>query len=261
MEILTPDFSIDDFFNKLSCSEKKLLMLDYDGTLAPFVVDRNKAFPYPEAKEVLIKLIEHTDTRVVIVTGRAIKDIVPLLNLNFPLEIWGSHGRERLQKDGTVKAEELTPEQSKSLEKGKEVIKRLGLEDKSEFKPASVTIHWRGMDESEAGTLEGTIREEWSSIEKAPDFEIHKFDGGIELKVVGKTKGDAVKTLIEEMGSETVSAYLGDDLTDEDAFSVHKTGVNVLVRDVLRDTHADVCITPPDEMVSFLNKWLHVAGC
>ncbi len=261
MEILTPNFSVDDFFEKLSCAENKLLMLDYDGTLAPFVVDRDKAFPYPEAKELLIKIIEHTDTRVVIVTGRAIKDIEPLLNLDFTLEIWGSHGRERLQKDGTVKAEELTLEQSRSLEKGKEVIKRLGLEDKSEFKPASVTIHWRGMDDSESVKIEEKVRVEWNSIAEAPDFEIHQFDGGIELKVVGKTKGDAVKTLIEEMGSETVSAYLGDDLTDEDAFAVNKNGINVLVKDVLKETFADVRITPPDEMISFLNRWLRIAGC
>ena len=36
------------FFQKLRSASQRVLLLDYDGTLAPVVVDRNQAFPYAE---------------------------------------------------------------------------------------------------------------------------------------------------------------------------------------------------------------------
>jgi trehalose-6-phosphatase len=51
-------------------------------------------------------------------------------------------------------------------------------------------------------------------------------------------------------------AYLGDDLTDEDAFKALKgKGLSVLVRDTQRDTLADCWLTPPDELLDFLHHW------
>jgi len=53
-----------------------------------------------------------------------------------------------------------------------------------------------------------------------------------------------------------VAAYLGDDLTDEDAFKqLGQRGLKVLVRKVLRDTLADIWLEPPDELIWFLKKW------
>lgn len=51
-------------------------------------------------------------------------------------------------------------------------------------------------------------------------------------------------------------AYLGDDLTDEDAFQALDTrGLRVLVRDALRPTAADIWLQPPDELLDFLRSW------
>ena len=35
------------FLERLKTANKRMLLLDYDGTLAPFRVDRDHAFPYP----------------------------------------------------------------------------------------------------------------------------------------------------------------------------------------------------------------------
>jgi trehalose-6-phosphatase len=51
-------------------------------------------------------------------------------------------------------------------------------------------------------------------------------------------------------------AYLGDDLTDEDAFRALKgKGLSVLVRKESRTTEADCWLKPPDELLDFLKKW------
>ncbi|NIP26121.1 MAG: trehalose-phosphatase, partial [Phycisphaerae bacterium] len=76
----------------------------------------------------------------------------------------------------------------------------------------------------------------------------------LELRVPGRDKGDAVGTILAEMNQDAVTAYLGDDLTDEDAFKAIKgKGIGILVREELRSTAADVWIRPPEELLTFLS--------
>jgi len=66
----------------------------------------------------------------------------------------------------------------------------------------------------------------------------------------------AVETVIAEEG-DTAAAYLGDDLTDEDAFyAIKGKGFSVLVRREWRPTIADVWIIPPEELLSFFDRWI-----
>jgi trehalose-phosphatase len=86
---------------------------------------------------------------------------------------------------------------------------------------------------------------------------LHEFDGGLELRLPGITKGDVVRTVLDESHDEAVSAYLGDDTTDEDAFeAIAGRGLSVLVRPELRPTKAELWLKPPDELFSFLRRWL-----
>jgi trehalose-6-phosphatase len=59
------------------------------------------------------------------------------------------------------------------------------------------------------------------------------------------------------MSGDVAAAYLGDDLTDEDAFKAIKgKGIGVLVRSELRPTAADIWLTPPKDLLEFLSVWL-----
>ena len=108
MEIINPQFNLESFFNNLASAQKRALMLDYDGTLAPFRVEREKAVPYPGVRETLNRLVSAGRTRVVIISGRRVRDLVPLIGLDVTPEIWGSHGLERLTRDNEYKLIELT---------------------------------------------------------------------------------------------------------------------------------------------------------
>mgnify|MGYP001553622600 CR=1 FL=1 len=44
---------LNDFFARLAAVPRAILMLDYDGTLAPFRENRFEAVPYPGVREVL----------------------------------------------------------------------------------------------------------------------------------------------------------------------------------------------------------------
>ena len=256
MQTLSKQIDLDSFFKKLTNAEQRLLLLDYDGTLAPFRIERDKAFPYPEVTELLKDMIQTQTIRIVIITGRSIKDIIPLLNLDPMPEIWGSHGWEHLSVDGKYTMPSLENDTKQALVKAREYIASLNLLDYCEQKPASIAVHWRGMAEDFANFIHTKIIDKWTKIIDQTQLEIRRFNGGIELCVRGKNKGTAVQTIISGISEKTVVAYLGDDLTDEDAFKAIKSkGISVLVNKDSRSTAADLWLKPPEELLEFLLKW------
>jgi trehalose-phosphatase len=144
------------------------------------------------------------------------------------------------------------------LSQAKAKIVRAGLVSMAEFKPGSIAMHWRGMPAGKAEPAAALIRELWKPFANAPPLRLLDFDQGVELRVARPDKGDAVATIVEEMGIEAQIAYLGDDFTDEDAFrALNGRGLTVLVRPEVRQTLAQAWIRPPEELIAFLESWLH----
>ena len=257
METLNAEIDLQAFFSQLHATLRKALLLDYDGTLAPFHVHPGEAIPYPGVREILDKIMQVPGTRLVIITGRWIKHLLPLLQLKNQPEIWGSHGLERLKADGSYEIAPMEEEMLSGLVRADEWIASVGLSERCEEKPGCLALHWRGMDEENIRKVRDRVMPEWSLIAERWGLNILEFDGGIELRVPGRHKGDAVRTILEETGKGASSAYLGDDITDEDAFkSIKGRGVGVLVREALRPTCADIWIKPPGELLAFLSRWL-----
>lgn len=249
--------SLETFWQQLQTASQKVLLLDYDGTLAPFQLKRNKAFPYPGVREILEKIQASAKTRIIIVSGRAVDDLLPLLGLKHLPELWGSHGFERQLPDGTRLAQEIDVNCFHNLARAFNWMKEHGYEADCEKKPSSLAFHWRGIENGRCQQLEKTLRNAWSPLTKGIDLEIHSFDGGLELRCAGFHKGEAVRQVLAECGQNVSVAYLGDDLTDEDAFKALKgKGLSVLVRETYRDTLADYWLQPPADLIDFLQNWL-----
>jgi trehalose-phosphatase len=256
MKRLHDDIDVGAFFNHLQSAPQRTLLMDYDGTLAPFHVHPNEAVPYPGVREVLNRVMRVPGTRLVIISGRWIKDLVPLLQLDRQPEIWGSHGLERLKTDGSYEIPPIEEEVLSGLVRADEWIASSGLSYRCEEKPGCLALHWRGMGEETICEIRNRVMPEWSLIAEGWGLNILEFDGGIELRVPGRHKGDAVRTILEETGEGVPAAYLGDDRTDEQAFeSIKGKGVGVLVREAPRPTCADVWIKPPEELLEFLERW------
>src|SRR5215475_13121650 len=94
LEPLSGGFDLNAFFERVRHADQRALLLDYDGTLAPFTVQRDQAVPYPGVKKLIKEISSLGNTRLVIVSGRAIGDFTGLLALDPSPEIWGSHGWE-----------------------------------------------------------------------------------------------------------------------------------------------------------------------
>jgi trehalose 6-phosphate phosphatase len=261
MKVLNAETDLNSFYERLRKGSQKALLLDYDGTLAPFHVNPERAFPYPGVPEVLDKIMKVPGVRLVIITGRWTKDLFPLLRLEKQPEIWGSHGIERLKPNGSYESVPMNEDLLAGLVKADEWIEQAGLLERSEQKPGCLAIHWRGLSQAKIDEMRNLVEPQWSVIAKRTGLGLKEFDGGLELRVPDRDKGDAVRTILEEMPAGAVAAYLGDDATDEDAFrSIKGKGLGVLVRPDMRPTSADLWIQPPGELLEFLAAWLPESG-
>src|SRR5271170_1332592 len=126
--------------HRLRSAPRSLLMLDYDGTLAPFHIDRFAAVPYPGVEDRLATLSALSRVRLALVSGRSARELRDLLHPGIKAEIWGSHGRERLRTDGTYELFELSPQQHAALEEVGREISMLGLAKTLEVKPSSLAV-------------------------------------------------------------------------------------------------------------------------
>jgi trehalose 6-phosphate phosphatase len=249
---------LDHFFGAFTGAANPLLLLDYDGTLAPFRLDRFKARPWAGVRELLTRIQSQGRTRIVIITGRPAAEITTLLGVVPPLEVWGLHGAERLHTDGRRELEQPPPATRQTLDSLCTQLRRNSFGGLFEEKPNAAVMHWRGHPTSKAKAIEKQARTLFEPLAQMDGLTLLEFESGLELRA-GREKGAAVRLLLEEMriNAPHPAAFLGDDVTDEAAFLAMKGhGLSALVRRELRDTAADIWLRPPVELRDFLKKWL-----
>src|SRR3989441_6032611 len=145
------------FLERVRHATSRALLLDYDGTLAPFTPDRTRAFPYREIPELVSQIMRH-ETRVVLISGRAATELLFLSAIHPHPEIWGSHGSERLHPDGSYEVEAPPPEQRRALQIASRSLRSCGLGTRTETKPGGIAIHWRGLSSEERAAIENKVR-------------------------------------------------------------------------------------------------------
>ncbi len=262
MQKLQDQYSLSDFLARLGSARRRVLMLDYDGTLAPFQLDPLTAEPYPGVRESLDRIMAADHTHLVVVSGRWTRDLVPLLGLKRRPELWGSHGWERLHSSGEYQTARIDEGALKSLLAADDWIHEIEAKGgRCERKPASLAVHWRGLGNGQVADIREVMLANWRLQELHEFLTWHDFDGGIELRAPGRNKGDVVREVLGEPDAHCTAAYLGDDLTDEDAFkAMAGRGVSLLVRPQYRPTAADFWIRPPEELLEFLTTWHNASG-
>jgi trehalose-phosphatase len=200
-----------------------LVATDYDGTLAQIVEDPAQARPVRESLVALRALATLPNTHVAVISGRSLSDLAALSGLDGPVLLVGSHGSEFDQDFVRTLAPEQTALRQRVLDELERIARRApGF--RVEAKPASVAFHFRSVSDTEAAAaltelLDGAARWEGVHVKRGKKV--------VELAVVHTSKGDAIDTLRHRVGAAAV-LYLGDDVTDEDAFArLHGPDVSV----------------------------------
>lgn len=248
----------------LEAAAAPLLICDYDGTLAPFREDKMQAYPYPGVAERLER-IARGRSRLAFISGRPVGELILLLPLAARAEIWGMHGREHHTPEGGIERFEPSGAQREALDEVQAALAQQGYGPALERKAGSVALHWRNA----AALPYGATREQaeqaahtaFSKFDGKHQLALLPFDGGLELRTSDRTKAHAADALLNA-ADPRAAVFLGDDVTDEDAFRAMEAlgGLGVLVRPELRPSHARLALHPPEELLEFLDFWLHATG-
>jgi trehalose 6-phosphate synthase/trehalose 6-phosphate phosphatase len=250
---------LDAFFSRFTGRARPLLLMDYDGTLSAFRVDRFQSRPWAGVHELLARIQQQGRTRMDVITGRPAAEIAPMLALDPPLEVWGLHGAERLYPDGRRELEQAPVATQAKLEELRQSLKRDSLGGLFEDKANGVVMHWRGASRKKAELIEQRTRALFEPMAKMKGLNLLEFEAGLELRA-GRDKGGAIEAILAEDGGRGPAVFVGDDLSDEAAFrainKIGSRGLSVLVRRQHRETAAQAWLHPPQELRAFLERWV-----
>ncbi|MBL0921993.1 MAG: trehalose-phosphatase [Phycisphaerales bacterium] len=223
-----------------------LVATDYDGTLAPIVDDPAHAAPQREALVAVASLASLPQTHVAIISGRALSDLAALTGAPAGVHLVGSHGGE-FDPD-FIGA--LSPDQIALRERVREALAGIAQSAPGAFietKPAGVALHYRNAPDSAAKKALDAVFNGPASFDG-----VHTRRGKmvVELAVIETNKGLALDRIRRRVGA-TGALFLGDDLTDEDAFAT-LAGPDVGVKIGEGDTRAAFRIDDPHEVARLL---------
>ena len=205
-----------------------LLMLDFDGVLAPIVRHPNRACMSSTTRRLLAACAKRG--RVAVITGRSLKDVRRRVALP---GIWyaGNHGAEWSM--GKVHGRQrLHASERAALRKGLEVFRALAprfpgvvVEDKG----VTFSVHFRSLSRSRVPSFRRAARRRAAQFPTMLDVREgaeYIFNARVSP---GKTKGDAVRLARKLAPQSALPVYVGDDATDEDAFEALPRGLTIRV--------------------------------
>ncbi|HEX7069956.1 MAG TPA: trehalose-phosphatase [Rhodothermales bacterium] len=224
--------------------ERPVFFLDYDGTLAPIVLEAMRAFPHPGLPPVLAALAQHHPTWIV--TGRDLGTLGKLLPVNLPAV--GLHGVE-WGTVGSAKEVRIAEQDRLAILAMRERVPTLPgvwVEDKG----ALFAVHFRGAEDPDAVAQALTA---W--VKAAPEcLEVVWGKLVVEFRPRGVSKGTVVEELLARY-PEREPVCLGDDVTDEDAFRALGTrGVSIKVG--AGSTDAPYRLDGVEDVLEYLSRYL-----
>lgn len=203
---------------ELAHAKRLLVALDFDGTLAPEVDDPEMARALPESRAAVLRLLGMPNTRVALVSGRALRSLEEVSDLPESALLVGSHGIEiRLDspEDSVgLDAAELERVETLNTVLGEvaDAVDQVWLEPK----PAGFALHTRLATERNSRVAHLVARSEATA--EVAGLTIREGKNVLEFSVRSTTKGEAVEHLRRYTDADAVF-YAGDDVTDEDAFA------------------------------------------
>ncbi len=241
----------------LSSKRKKIIFLDFDGTLISVVKTPEEVTLDPEIKKIIEDLSKNGQNRVVIISGRALKE----LHAHFKLKnviLAGNHGLE-IKGNGVA-----LPIKAKKARKLKHFISVMSRKFEMAFttypgvwvedKKFTLSIHFKNLPKGEGAVFRELVH---FFREKYKHYPIVWIEGKKVVEVrpgIYWGKGETVSHLLQK-NHRAIPIAIGDDKTDEDMFKALKKrgGLNIHVGR-LKSSAADYYLKSPGDVKTFLKK-------
>ena len=233
------------------------VFLDYDGTLTPIVQRPEMAVLSDEMRAVVVRLASHCT--VAVISGRDLHDVRDRVGID-TIFYAGSHGFDIAGPKGTHMGSQLGTDFLPALDEAERALRaRLrGINGAHiERKKFSIAVHYREVKSHDVPAVEATVAtvlQERQELRKSYGKKVYDLQPRIDWH-----KGRALVWLLERLeldSSGTFPFYIGDDMTDEDAFkALEDRGLGIMVvegSEPTRRTHARYTLANPRAVQDFL---------
>ena len=239
-----------------------LFLLDYDGTLTPIVGDPKKALLSDDMSGVLKRISK--SRKIGIISGRALEDIRNLVRVD-DIYYSGNHGFEISGPELEIinpAAEEIKPV---ILEICTKMQKKLDHVDGAliENKGLTASLHYRRVANKDFPELKEGFERVVKPYVDEGKVRVTRGRKVFEIRPnIDWNKGDAVLYITKTLREDGIlPIYIGDDRTDEDAFTALKdTGITILVSPEPKKSNARYFLRSSDEVKLFLVRILEDTG-
>lgn len=234
---------------QLQKATRWLFFLDFDGTLVDLRPRPGDVRMSRAAKLVLRRLAAHSQTQVVIVSGRTRRNVRDLIGVN-DLRYFGVHGGEREGQSVTLSAKSRIALDGvkRGARRRLKSIPGVWIQDKG----LSIAIHYRDADTVEARTARATLEdllEPWKGA-------LHLLNGSRVWEILPREipgKFTVVDDVLGVNRSGSAVVYIGNDGTDEVAFAALPDAITVRVgREP--ETRARYFVRTPSEVLRLLAR-------
>lgn len=257
-------------FDKLKPVIKKdplFIFLDYDGTLVPIqeIPDPEKSLLSERGRRLLLEFSKLRDCKVAVISGRSLRDVKRMAGVE-GVVYSGNHG---LELEGPkIKFEApLNEAYRKAISRlKKELLDKLGgikgvlIEDKR----LTLSVHYRLVKEELLPLVKAAVKGAAMPFVQKKIVKLNTGKKVFEIKpCVNWDKGRLVLWLLARQtfangGSRPLPVYIGDDMTDEDAFrALRGKGITVFVGKPHRSS-ADYYLDDHNEVYEFLKRMAQI---
>ncbi|MEF8879364.1 MAG: trehalose-phosphatase [Candidatus Thermoplasmatota archaeon] len=244
---------------KIENTEQCNLFLDYDGSLVSFKNRPEEVYTPEKIKQTLGKIPKKI--HVLIITGRNLEEIKKLLPME-KISFAATHGiqiklegKEEYVLERAKKTQPLLKKIKKHVEEKFEEKKDVIVEDKK----YTLALHYRQLPDREANKIVEKFKNIVKKYDRKQKLEFLHGSKVIEIRPKGWDKGKAVEHIQKTQKEKAdLNIYIGDDVTDEDAFRYLRQQDNNITIYVKNDsdikTNAEWWVKNPEEVYHFLEE-------
>ncbi len=234
--------------SRLRCARHILLLLDFDGTLAPLCDRPEDARLGNATRQILRRLESYDRITVAMVSGRRRADLRKRVGIG-GVQYFGLHGWENHEGMSISGSSQWLLLSARLWLAQRLRFPGVRLEDKG----LSLAIHFRNAPTSVVRDVRSEVRNIVTLLEPKG---LHVIEGSKVLELLPpeiRGKGAAVRNIVSGSHGASLPIYAGDDASDESAFAALPAGITVRVG-AARHTAARYSLRDPNELCSFLAR-------
>jgi trehalose 6-phosphate synthase/phosphatase len=217
--VLINDQTIGSISTKYQQADRRLLFLDYDGTLMPIMRKPNLSAPDPQVLTLLGDLALSESTEVVIISGRNFQILEDWLG-HLPIHLVAEHGASFRLKGGKWQHHtDVDPSWKNLIRSTFEMITKRSPGSFVEEKKYTIAWHYREMESAVGFSRSRELLDNLYHLIRNTHLNVLDGNKVVEVRAAGIDKGVATRKFVDLFPSDFVFA-IGDDKTDEDIFQV-----------------------------------------